>query len=181
MPKSDDVQAVIDQLCRGPAIIRQLIYEMPPDLRKRRPAPGMWSAHEHAVHLPAIYPLINRRLDLMLSDPNPYIKGYEPSRDEPDDALLKLDLDAEMDRFDRERSLLVDRLRKLTPDAMDDHCRARRVLTIWRVHHVPPHRATRYSPRVQNRRSAAAQEMGLSRADCHPTSHRFIAIPSSAN
>ncbi len=63
MPKSDDVQAVIDQLSRGPAIIRGLIYEIPPDLRKRRPAPGMWSAHEHAVHLPAIYPLINRRLD----------------------------------------------------------------------------------------------------------------------
>jgi hypothetical protein len=25
----------------------------------------------------------------MLSDANPYIKGYEPSRDDPDDALLK--------------------------------------------------------------------------------------------
>jgi hypothetical protein len=116
MPKSDDVQAVIDQLSRGPAIIRGLIYEMPPDLRKRRPAPGVWSAHEHAVHLPTIYPLINRRLELMLSDPNPYIKSYEPSRDDSNGALLKLDLDSEMDRFDRERSLLVDRLRKLTPD-----------------------------------------------------------------
>jgi uncharacterized damage-inducible protein DinB len=113
MPKSDDVQAVIDQLSGGPAVVRQLIYEMPPDLRKRRPAPGVWSAHEHAVHLPTIYPRINRRLDLMLSDPNPYIKSYEPSRDEPDGALLKLDLDSEMDRFDRERAVLVDRLREL--------------------------------------------------------------------
>ena len=26
--------AVLDQLARGPAIIRELIYEMPPDLRK---------------------------------------------------------------------------------------------------------------------------------------------------
>ncbi len=116
MPQSADVRAVIDQLARGPAIIRQLIYEMPAELRKRRPALGVWSAHEHAVHLPAISPLINRRLELMLSDPKPYIKGYEPSRDDPDDALLKLDLDTEMDRFDRERAVLIERLRKLTSE-----------------------------------------------------------------
>ena len=89
---------------------------MPPELRKRRPAPGMWSAHEHAVHLPAIYPLMIRRLDLMLSDPRPYIKSYEPSRDDPDGALLKLDLDAEMDRFDRDRAVLIARLGTLTPE-----------------------------------------------------------------
>ena len=46
----------------------------------------------------------------MLSDPAPRIKSYEPSRDDPDDALLKLDLDAEMDRFDRERAVLIERL-----------------------------------------------------------------------
>jgi hypothetical protein len=116
MPNSVDIAAVIDQLARGPAIVRQLIYEMPPEVRKRRPVPDMWSAHEHAVHLPAIHPLINHRLDVMLTEPSPYIKGYEPSRDEPDDALLKLDLDAEMDRFDRERAVLIDRMRKLTPE-----------------------------------------------------------------
>ena len=119
MPRPDQIECVINQLARGPALVRQLIYEMPSDLRKRRPEPGMWSAHEHAVHLPAIYPLINRRLDLMLDDPNPFIKSYEPSRDEPDDALLKLDLDAEMDRYERERKLLVDRVTKLTPDEWD--------------------------------------------------------------
>jgi hypothetical protein len=116
MPNSKDTEAVIDQLARGPAIVRQLIYEMPPDLRKRRPEPGVWSAHEHAVHLPAVHPLINSRLDLMLTEQSPYIKDYEPSRDEPDDALLKLDLDSEMDRFDRERAALIDRIRKLTPN-----------------------------------------------------------------
>jgi hypothetical protein len=107
---------VLDQLTRGPTLVRQVIYEVPPELRKRRPAPGMWSAHEHAVHLPAICPLILRRLEQMLTEPAPHIKSYEPSRDEPDDALLKLDLDAEMDRFERERALLVERLRKLAPE-----------------------------------------------------------------
>jgi hypothetical protein len=110
------IDAVLYQLARGPAVIRELIYEVPPELRKRRPEPGMWSAHEHAVHLPAIFPLIMRRLDKMLTEPSPHIKSYEPSRDDPDDALLKLDLDAEMDRFERERKLLVDRVDNLTPE-----------------------------------------------------------------
>src|SRR5918996_583793 len=116
MHSSFQIAAVLDQLGRGPELVRQVIYAMPAELRKRRPAPGVWSAHEHAVHLPAIHPLIGRRLEQMLKEPAPHIKSYEPSRDDPDDALLKLDLDAEMDRFERERSLLVERLRNLTPD-----------------------------------------------------------------
>jgi hypothetical protein len=115
-PSNEAIDSVIEQLARGPALVRQVIYEMPSELRKRRPAPGVWSAHEHAVHLPAIYPLIMRRLDQMLAQPGCTIKSYEPSRDEPDDALLKLDLDAEMDRFDRERAALIARLRTLTPE-----------------------------------------------------------------
>jgi hypothetical protein len=115
-PSLTDVQSVIDQLGRGPAVVKELIYTMPPELRKRRPAPGVWSAHEHAVHLPAIYPLINRRLDQMLTEASPHIKSYEPSRDDQDGALLELDLDAEMERFSRERALLIDRIRKLTPE-----------------------------------------------------------------
>jgi hypothetical protein len=116
MPTSDQITAVLNQFSRGPALVRQVIYEVPPELRKRRPAPGVWSAHEHAVHLPAIYPLIVRRLDHMLNDPAPRIKSYEPSRDDADDALLKLDLDTEMERFVRDRAALVERLRTLTPE-----------------------------------------------------------------
>lgn len=116
MASSDDIANVLDQLARGPALVRQVIYEVPPELRKRRPAPGVWSAHEHAVHLPAVQPIMMRRLEQMLSEQAPRIKSYEPSRDEPDDALLKLDLSAEMDRFERERAAMIDRLRQLTPE-----------------------------------------------------------------
>ncbi len=100
----------------GPGVVRQLIYAMPPELRKRRPAPGVWSAHEHAVHLPAVQPIMLRRLEMMLKEPGCTIKSYEPSRDDQDGALLKLDLNVEMDRFDRERASLVERLRTLTPE-----------------------------------------------------------------
>ena len=116
MATPQQIAAVLDQLARGPALVRQMIYEIREELLKRRPAPGMWSAHEHAVHLPAVQPIMMRRLDQMLREPNVHIKSYEPSRDEPDDALLKLDLDAEMDRFDRERAAMIERLRILTSD-----------------------------------------------------------------
>jgi hypothetical protein len=116
MPTSNEITAVLDQLARGPGLVQQVIYEVPPELRKRRPAPGVWSAHEHAVHLPAVQPIMMRRLDQMLRDPSQPIKSYEPSRDDPDDVLLKLDLDAEMDRFDRERAAMIERLKTLTPD-----------------------------------------------------------------
>lgn len=116
MASPAEIALVLDQLARGPALVRQVIDEMPVEFRKRRPAPGMWSAHEHAVHLPAVQPIMMRRLEQMLRQPGCKIKSYEPSRDEPDDALLKLDLDAEMDRFQRERSAMIEQLRTLTPD-----------------------------------------------------------------
>jgi hypothetical protein len=116
MSTPDRIKTVLDQLARGPALARQVIYEVPPQLRKRRPAPGVWSAHEHAVHLAAIYPLVISRLDQLLQHPSRPIQDYEPSRDDPDDALMKLDLDAEMDRFQRDRAELVARADQLTPD-----------------------------------------------------------------
>jgi DinB family protein len=115
IPTANEISIVLDQLSRGPALVRQVIYEVQSERRKRRPAPGVWSAHEHAVHLPAIYPLVVRRLEQMLSEPAAHIKSYEPSRDDPDDALLTLDLDTEMDRFDRERAALIERLQMLSP------------------------------------------------------------------
>jgi hypothetical protein len=116
MPQPSEIATVIDQLGRGPALVRQVIDAMPPELRKRRPAPGVWSAHEHAVHLPAVQPIMMRRLEQMLADPTQPIRSYAPSRDDPDDALMNLDLDAEMDRYQRERERMIERLQKLTPD-----------------------------------------------------------------
>ena len=43
------------------------------------------------------------------------ITPYEPAQDDPDDALLGVELDEAMERFRRERLALVDRLRQLTP------------------------------------------------------------------
>ena len=106
--------ALIDALARAPAVVIPLVRQANPAIVKQRPAPGEWSIHENAVHLAEVHPLFFRRLDLMLREDDPEIVSYDPGRDDPDDALLKLDLDDAMRRFDDDRARLVERLRPLT-------------------------------------------------------------------
>lgn len=106
----------IDALERAPAIVIPLVREAPAHLLKRRPAPNEWSIHEIACHLPDVHGLFFTRLDLMLREDNPHITPYLPDQDEVDpDRLLKMDLDAAMEAYVRDRAALVGRLRGLTP------------------------------------------------------------------
>jgi hypothetical protein len=109
------VAAVIDALERAPAIVLPLVREVRPEILKRRPAPGRWSAHEHACHLAHVHQLFFDRLELMLSAPAPVITPYDPGRGDADDLLLRMDLETSLRRFEADRRRLVDRLRRLTP------------------------------------------------------------------
>ena len=113
MSPTDALVAAIE---RGPDIVIPLVRQCHPTILKRRPAPGVWSIHENACHLAEVHPLFFRRLDLMLAETDPVIVSYDPGRDDPDDALLKLDLDDAMGRFAADRARLVARLRGLRPD-----------------------------------------------------------------
>ena len=106
--------AVIDALGRAPQIVVPLVREVPASTLKRRPAPGKWSAHEHACHLAVVHRLFIDRLDYMLSTPAPVITPYDPGRDDPDDALMALDLEESLQRYVDDRARLVARLRHLS-------------------------------------------------------------------
>jgi uncharacterized damage-inducible protein DinB len=108
-------QDVVDALERAPSLIIPLVLELPEGLRKRRPSPGKWSAHEHACHLAAVQPMFFDRLELMRREEHPAIRSYLPDREHSPDALLEVDLDDALARFRRERTLLVARLRQLQP------------------------------------------------------------------
>src|SRR5687768_7434973 len=108
-------EETIAALDRAPKIVVPLIRQAVPSIVKRRPPSGKWSIHEHACHLAAVHPLFFQRLDLMLSHDTPEIRSYEPGRDDPPDALLAVDLDAALSRFEEERKRLVDRLHDLQP------------------------------------------------------------------
>ncbi|HYL19987.1 MAG TPA: DinB family protein, partial [Burkholderiales bacterium] len=106
--------AVVEALARAPQIVVPLVREVPPSLLKRRPPSGKWSAHEHACHLAVVHRLFFERLDTMLSSPAPVITPYDPGQDDPDDALLRLDLDTMLGRYVTDRQALVQRLQQLT-------------------------------------------------------------------
>ena len=115
----NDPNAVITALENAPSIILPLVRDVPPQILKRRPQPKKWSAHEHACHLATVHPLMLSRLDLMLSEQNPYIKPYLPDVDDEDDALLKVDLDDAMERYVLDRQRLIERLNGLSGEGWE--------------------------------------------------------------
>jgi hypothetical protein len=105
---------VIEALARAPGIVVPLVREVPDAVRRWRPAPGKWSAHEHACHLAAVHGLFVTRLELMLRAPSPMIRDYDPGADDPPDRLSTMDLERALDQYVTDREMLVARLRTLT-------------------------------------------------------------------
>lgn len=110
------IQNVLSQLAHGPELVIHLINEVPQEIRKWRPEPGKWSAHEHAVHLPQVQPMMMQRLETMLTESQPVIKPYIPAEDDAPDMLLALDLDHAMQRFANERLSMIQRLHQLSDE-----------------------------------------------------------------
>jgi uncharacterized damage-inducible protein DinB len=128
---------LIAALEAAPAIVLPLVRQAHPATLTRRPAPGEWSIHEHACHLAEVHPLFFQRLELMLAEANPAITSYDPGRDDPDDALLRLDLAGSLRRFEADRARLVARLRQLRAEdwvrtAQHDEYNSYSVFTMFR-------------------------------------------------
>ena len=111
----DSIPDVIEALERAPRIVVPLVREVPSAILKRRPASRKWSAHEHACHLAVVHELFFNRLEHMLSHPEPVIAPYEPGTQDADDALLQVDLDVSLERYEGDRKRLVAKLRGLAP------------------------------------------------------------------
>ena len=108
--------AVVEQLERGPDVLAALLDAVPAADLKRRPAPGKWSAHEHACHVGIMEPMWRGRLERILAEDHPRIVSYEPAEDDPE-RLLKMDLAATMQAFRADRAALVASLRALPATA----------------------------------------------------------------
>jgi hypothetical protein len=111
-----DTTALISALATAPGVIIPLIREVPPEILRRRPSPGTWSAYENAVHLSQSDVAFRARLDLILSTPEPFIETIENSAEDEAGAMLDVDLDESLERYARERGTLVTRLKELTPE-----------------------------------------------------------------
>lgn len=111
-----DTHNLITALETAPGVIIPLIREVPPPILKRRPSPAKWSAYEHAVHLSQSDAAFRARLDMILSEPEPFIKTIENSAEDEAGAMLEIDLDESLERYERERAALVERLKRLSPN-----------------------------------------------------------------
>ncbi len=109
------IEAVLNNLANAPKIL-QIVREIPAELRRRRPSPDKWSAHEHACHLAEIHPMFFERLNLMLTQETPTIKPHFPDVDDAPDVLLNTDLDEALEKFANERKILIEKLQKLSPE-----------------------------------------------------------------
>jgi DinB superfamily len=109
----NDPAAVIAALENAPALVVPLVREVPREVLKRRPAPGRWSAHEHACHLADVHPLFFARLEQFLAEERPRIEPFDPATQRPDGELLSVDLDDALRRFTEDRRRLVARLHTL--------------------------------------------------------------------
>jgi uncharacterized damage-inducible protein DinB len=112
----NDPAAIIAALENAPALVVPLVREVPREVLKRRPAPGRWSAHEHACHLADVHALFFSRLEQFLTEERPRIEPFDPGTRRPDDELLSVDLDEALERFAEDRRRLVARLRELPPE-----------------------------------------------------------------
>jgi hypothetical protein len=109
-----ELKAYLEEAEKNPRQIAAAVSGLPDKVLRYKPAPDKWSIHEHACHLAEVHPLMLQRLTVMLSDQDPVIRSYDPGRDDPDDRLLRLDLDDTIERYARDRTALVERLRRLT-------------------------------------------------------------------
>jgi hypothetical protein len=107
--------AVIAALENAPAVVVPLVREVPREVLKRRPAPGRWSAHEHACHLADVHALFFARLEQFLAEERPRIEPFDPATQRPDGELLEVDLEDALARFTADRARLVARLKELPP------------------------------------------------------------------
>lgn len=109
----ETIAAVMAALERAPSVVVPLVREVPPLVLTRRPAVKKWSVHEHACHLAVVHRLFIDRLEQILASPAPVITPYDPGQHDPDDLLLRMDLDDAMRRYVDDRGRLVERLRRL--------------------------------------------------------------------
>ena len=107
---------IIDQIAGAPALLSELLASVPPEDLKRRPQPAKWSAHEHFCHLAVMEPVWPARLERILTEDRPTIVSYEPD-DEPEDRLLRMDLQTTLLSFTQTRGDFALRLRQLPVEA----------------------------------------------------------------
>lgn len=108
-----EIGRTLHLLSESPAILRDLVSRVPPELLKVRRIPGKWSIHEHACHIVDVQPVLFRRFEKFRDEEMPHIQSYIPGETDPSDHLIEMNLNMILDDFYRLRGEMTSFLEKM--------------------------------------------------------------------
>jgi len=101
------VNHIIDCLEKTPAILQNLLDQIPADLYGERRHKNKWSIHEQVCHLVEAQDILLYRFRQFESEKNPLIKSYIPPADRDSGYFMKMNFEDELDKFPRIRKEMI--------------------------------------------------------------------------
>ena len=103
-----DIKRITAGLELSPALLEELIDQIPSGLLKEQRIPGKWSIHQHACHLVDVQQMIISRFHTFQEQENPVFEVYLPGATFNDDFLMELELKQMVMNFPKLRLELLD-------------------------------------------------------------------------
>lgn len=136
------IETKLDILAAAPALLEDLLNQIPVEMHKQRRIPGKWSIHEHAVHLEEAQKMIIERFKRFQQEENPVFEPYLPGTTVSDDYLIDLDLATSLADFRKNRQEMIDLLRTFTTEQWTNegtHPEYRHISALLWIRHVMMH------------------------------------------
>lgn len=112
-----DRAELLSEYAAGPALLADLLAELPPALWTFRPGPDRWCVHEIVVHLADAEVQSHVRLRMMLAEPGSLMPNHDEHRWSVELDYLAQDRDESLALIALLREINVRLLRQLAPEA----------------------------------------------------------------
>ena len=112
----EKAEIIIRQLEQGPALLRDLLDNIPEEKSKLQRMPRRWTIHEHACHLADVESMMYDRLLTFKNADYPVFEPFLPGSNADDSHLIKADIPGSLEHYARMRKKTVELARSLTPE-----------------------------------------------------------------
>ena len=109
-----EIQNKLEIIAQAPAIVQEMIAEIPTELLKQRRISGKWSIHEHACHLAEAEKMLLSRFRRFKAEKYPVFTPYLPGTTVADDVLMEMDLNFQLESYADNRRQMVSLLQGFT-------------------------------------------------------------------
>lgn len=104
---------ILKGLRAGPIVLRRLVRQLDDKTIRTRPADSEWAIVEVVAHLADTEERAQARTRRMLTEAEPSLPGYNPDALAIERGYLAMDIERELDRFERLRLETIDLLERL--------------------------------------------------------------------